>query len=68
MYEVKVSGMTCASCADTIGDSLQAIDSSSEVEVNIQKQTITVKSTRDAGAIASLIEESGYPVLAIRTV
>lgn len=68
MYELKVSGMTCASCADTIGDTLQAIDSKAEVEVNIQKQTILVKSTKDRGTITALIEESGYPVLASREI
>lgn len=64
MYEVKVSGMTCGSCASAIGYALKTIDPKVEVSVDLKTQTVKIKSDQEQQNITSLIEEAGYPVLA----
>ena len=68
MYEVKVSGMTCGSCANSIGFALKSIDPKVEVTVDLKTQTVKVKSDKEQNAITTLIEEAGYPVLGAKKV
>lgn len=63
MFEFKVKGMTCPSCAKSMKSALLSIDSKVEVEVNLITQTVKVKSNRSEKEIAVLIEEAGYPVI-----
>lgn len=62
MYEIKVEGMDCSSCANSIAYALKSIDAAVEVSVDIKSQTVRVKSSQDESAIKALIEEAGYPV------
>lgn len=68
MYEVKVNGMTCGSCASSIRHVVKRVDPDAEVEVNIKNQTVQVKTKESAVTIAKLIEESGFPVVSTKTV
>ena len=62
MYEVKVSGMTCGSCASSITHALKTIDPKVKVSVDLQTQTVRVESDKNENDITALIEEAGYPV------
>ncbi|MGE0762968.1 MAG: heavy-metal-associated domain-containing protein [Bdellovibrionales bacterium] len=66
MYEIKVSGMTCGSCANSMSYALKSIDPNVEVSVDLKSQTVKVKSNREQTEITALIEEAGYPVLGAR--
>lgn len=63
MYEFKVSGMTCGSCANSITHALKTIDPRVKVTVDIKSQTVQVDSDKNEKDISVLIEETGYPVL-----
>lgn len=64
MYEFKVSGMTCGSCASSITHALKTIDPKVKVTVDVKSQTVQVESSKDEKDIGLLIEETGYPILA----
>ncbi len=66
MYEMKVEGMDCASCANSIAYALRSIDAGVEVSVDVPSQIVRVKSGRDEASIKALIEEAGYPVKSSR--
>lgn len=66
MYEIKVSGMTCGSCANSMTYALRSIDPKVEVSVDLKSQTVKVKSDRAQTEITALIEDAGYPVLAAK--
>lgn len=68
MYELKVKGMTCPSCAKSMKKALLSIDSKVEVEVNLITQTVKVKSDKSEKQISELIEEAGYPVIESRKI
>ncbi len=63
MYELKVSGMTCPSCASSLTYALRSIDPKVEVTVDITNQTVRVKSNKTQEALTSIVSEAGYPVL-----
>lgn len=66
MYELKVKGMTCGSCAESLGDTLKELDPNGEVTVNLKQQIVSVRTKIEQSAIVSLVEGSGYPVLEVK--
>lgn len=65
MYEIKVKGMTCGSCANSINYALRSLDPKVQVTADIKTQTLRVQSERSQTELAPLIEEAGYPVLEV---
>lgn len=68
MYEFKVQGMTCGSCANTITYALRSIDPKVKVSADVKSQTLRVDSNQDKGALSNLIEDAGYPVVSVSTI
>jgi copper chaperone len=66
MYEYTVRGMTCNHCIMAVKKSVEAVDPSATVEVNLATQKVKVESKASRDVIAARIEEAGYPVLAGR--
>lgn len=65
MYEFKVQGMTCGSCANTITYALRSLDPKVKVSADVKSQTLRVDSQHNQEALSALIEEAGYPVLSV---
>lgn len=63
MYEIKVSGMTCGGCVNSITAALKSLDSKAKVTVNLKSQIVTVESDRVQNEIVSVIEGAGYLVI-----
>ncbi|WII71775.1 heavy metal-associated domain-containing protein [Bdellovibrio sp. 22V] len=63
MYEFKVEGMTCGSCAISIQKVIKKVDPDVKVQVDIGQQLVQVQSETGKEEIASLIEKAGYEVL-----
>lgn len=68
MYELKVKGMTCGSCARAMQSAVKTIDPNVEISINLRSQTVQIKSDRDQAEITALIEDVGYPVLEVRKI
>ena len=68
MYEVKVTGMTCGSCAGAISHVLKTIDPKVQVSVNLKNQIVMVNSDQDQNQIVALIEDAGFPVIEAKKV
>lgn len=66
MYQLKVSGMTCGSCATAMRYALKSIDPEVELSVDLKRQTVDIKSKRKKEEVAAMVEETGYPVLEIK--
>lgn len=66
MYEVKVSDMTCGSCAKSIKNVLQNADSNLELIVDLKGQLLKIQTTLGENVLKNLIEESGFPVKEIK--
>lgn len=64
MYELQVEGMSCNHCVNAVTRSVQALDASAKVEVDLAHRTVRVASTADLEQVKSAVAEAGYPVLA----
>lgn len=64
MYELKVEGMSCGHCVNAVTKSVQAIDPSAKVEVDLSAQTVRVNSSASLDQVAAAVDDAGYPVLA----
>ncbi|WP_136418435.1 MULTISPECIES: cation transporter [Oxalobacteraceae] len=63
MYELKVEGMSCGHCVNAVTKSVQAVDSTAKVEVDLATQKVRVTSSAKLDDIKSAVSEAGYPVL-----
>jgi copper chaperone len=64
MYELQVEGMTCGGCANSVKRSVQSVDSSAKVEVDLASKKVRVETGADIDKVKSAIVEAGYPVIA----
>lgn len=67
MYEIKVSGMTCGGCVNSVTKALKNLDAKAEVIVSLEAQTIKIESEKNQDSITHTIEEAGFPVIESKT-
>lgn len=62
MYELKVSGMTCGHCVQTVTRAIQTIDANASVEVDLASGRVVVGTSRREPEIRRAIEAGGFQV------
>jgi len=62
---IKVSGMTCGHCAETVKRALKSIESVIDVDVDLASGKVTIKSDKDISCddIKKAVEEWDYRVV-----
>ncbi len=55
-----VSGMTCEGCAKSVTRAIQAAAPQARVQVDLQKNTVTVEECADAALIAQAVADAGF--------
>jgi P-type Cu+ transporter len=63
MYELTVDGMSCGHCVGRVTKSVQALDQSAKVDVDLASKKVKVDSSVALDKIVAAIDEAGYPVL-----
>jgi copper chaperone CopZ len=63
MYELKVEGMTCGGCAKGVSRSVQMLDRTAKVDVDLQSKMVRIETTASLDAVTSAIVNAGYPVI-----
>lgn len=66
MYEIKVSGLTCGGCVNSVTNAIKELDSKAVTSVNLATQIINVTSIYKQEEVASAIEEAGFSVLELK--
>jgi len=63
--QIKVSGMTCGHCVNSVTEELQTISGVSQVTVDLESGKVTIESDKDldANQIEAAIKEAGYEVV-----
>ncbi|GAB6065288.1 heavy-metal-associated domain-containing protein [Aquifex pyrophilus] len=63
--EIKIEGMTCMHCVNTVKRALQNIEGVSEVEVSLEEKKAHVKLEKEVPyeTLKSAVEEWGYKVV-----
>lgn len=62
MYELRVDGMTCSGCANSVKKAVQMVDANAEINVDLISKTVTVKSDAALETVQSAIDDAGYSV------
>lgn len=64
MYELQVEGMTCGGCVKSVTRSVQAVDSSAKVDVDLPNRRVRVDTQASLEAVKAAIDDAGYSVTA----
>ncbi len=64
MFELQVEGMRCGGCVKSVTRSVQSIDSSAKVDVDLASKKVRVNSQASLDAVEAAITDAGYPVTA----
>lgn len=68
MYELQVEGMSCGHCVGAVTRSVQEVDASAQVDVDLSQQKVKVASKAPLEDVKAAIVEAGYPVLSSNTI
>lgn len=63
MYELKVDGMTCGGCVNSVKRALQAIDANARIDVDLHSKTVKIDTAVELHAVKAAVEDAGYDVL-----
>ena len=63
MYELKVDGMTCGGCVNSVKRALQALDANASIDVDLQSKTVKIDTAVELHAVKAAVEDAGYDVL-----
>ena len=61
MIEFTVNDMSCGHCAGVITKTVQALDATAKVDIDLAHKKVAVESTKDRAVIAAALTEAGYP-------
>jgi copper chaperone len=63
MLTLKVDGMSCNHCVQTITNAIYAVDAEAGVQVDLTQGLVNVKSRAATESIKSAINDSGFDVM-----
>ena len=63
MLELRVEGMTCGHCVQSVTKAVQSIDPAAKVAIDLKAQRVSVQTDAEPAAVTSAIEEAGYEVV-----
>ena len=63
--QIKVSGMTCGHCVNSVTEELETISGVTQVNIDLESGNVTIESGTelDADQIEAAIKEAGYEVV-----
>lgn len=63
MHEFHLPDMTCGHCASKVNVTLKLVDPTCEIQVDLPRRMISVKSIEDREALVDALADAGYPPL-----
>jgi copper chaperone len=61
MHEFHLPDMTCGHCASKVNVTLKLVDPACEIQLDLLRQLVSVKSGEDREALVEALTEAGYP-------
>jgi len=59
--ELTLPDMTCGHCAKTVTTTVQQVDPSAQLKIDLPTHKVQIESTQPAQAFAAALTEEGYP-------
>lgn len=65
--QIKVSGMTCGHCVQSVTEEISAIAGVTDVKINLESGDVTIKSESDLNNadLVAAVKEAGYEVVGV---
>lgn len=63
MHEFHIPDMTCGHCTSKVNASLKLVDPACEVQVDLPRHMVNVKSGEHRDTLVDALAEAGYPPL-----
>lgn len=60
MYEFHIPDMTCGHCASQVNVILKRVDPASEIQVDLPRHLVNVKSGEDRDTLVDALTDAGY--------
>lgn len=60
MIEFRLPDMTCGHCASTVTRALQEVDPVCDIRIDLDAQTVRVRSGADRASLAEALTDAGY--------
>lgn len=61
MHEFHLPDMTCGHCASKVKVTLKRVDPACEIQLDLPRQLVSVKSGEEREALVEALTEAGYP-------
>ncbi|PKO65819.1 MAG: copper chaperone [Betaproteobacteria bacterium HGW-Betaproteobacteria-16] len=61
MYEFHLPDMTCGHCVSMVNVALKLVDPACEIQVDLPRHLVTVKSSEDRATLIEALTDAGYP-------
>lgn len=61
MHEFHLPDMTCGHCASKVNVNLKLVDPACEIQLDLPRQLVSVKSGEEREALVEALTEAGYP-------
>lgn len=59
--EFDIPNMTCGHCTSAVTKTLQQLDASASVSIDLPTKKVTVQTTQNRQTVADALTEAGYP-------
>ena len=59
--ELTLPDMTCGHCARTVTSTVQKLDASAQVQVDLPSHTVVIQTSQSADAVKQALADEGYP-------
>ena len=63
MHEFHLPDMTCGHCASKVSVTLKLVDPACEIQVDLPRRMLSVKSGKDRDTLVDALTDAGYPPL-----
>ena len=63
MYEFHLPDMTCGHCASMVNIALKLLDPTCEIQLDLPRHLVSVKTGEEREALVEALTEAGYPPL-----
>ena len=60
----RIENMTCGGCARSVTKTIQKVDPAAEIEIDVDRRSVEVRSGREPSAFATALDTAGFPAVA----
>lgn len=60
MLSLKIPDMTCGHCADVVTRAVRSVDSSADIDIDLNAQAVSIITAADPAQVTQALDAAGY--------